>query len=63
MDDIVDIVDFVHDSHVEDDIVVQEQNDQTLLLTEHDLIMDIDHHPQVDNHGFFFFILFFIYYF
>ncbi|PWA90581.1 FAR1 DNA binding domain, FHY3/FAR1 family [Artemisia annua] len=45
----VDIVDIVHDSHAEDDIVVQEQNDQILLLTEQDLIMDSDHHPQVDN--------------
>ncbi|PWA51210.1 FAR1 DNA binding domain-containing protein [Artemisia annua] len=41
------MVDIVHDSHAEDDIVVQEQNDQILLLTEQDLIMDSDHHPQV----------------
>ncbi|PWA13651.1 FAR1 DNA binding domain, Zinc finger, SWIM-type, MULE transposase domain, FHY3/FAR1 family [Artemisia annua] len=34
------MVDIDHDSHAEDDIVVQEQNDQILLLTEQDLIMN-----------------------
>ncbi|PWA50146.1 FAR1 DNA binding domain, Zinc finger, SWIM-type, MULE transposase domain, FHY3/FAR1 family [Artemisia annua] len=48
----VDIVDIVHDSNAEDDIVVQEQNDQTLLLTEQDLIMDNEHHPQDENNGY-----------